>query len=170
MAISEPADSESYQWALATHESTWRAEDVHIYQITDKADSSVIANDHPNNTNAPLRTKWTESHLLTPLRNLPFLIGIINLGALPPNTPLASLDAFIRELGPAQNGYDTRGRGWNSGTYVLRILDNLIEAGLVRSSLSPQELFLEGEVLGAKLERLRELRGGEGVPVVDVWR
>jgi hypothetical protein len=152
---------------------------VHIYQITDKAaDDSVSHDDHPNhnnnnneNANAPLRTpKWTESHLLTPLRKLPLLIGIINLGALPPNTPLASLDAFILELGPAQNGYDTRGRGWNCGTYVLRILENLIEAGLVRSSLSPQELFLEGEVLGAKLERLRELRGMEGVPVVDVWR
>jgi len=169
VAISEPADSGTYQWALATHESTWRAEDVHIYQITDRADS--IPNTTNVNVNAPLvRTKWTESHLLTPLRNLPLLIGIINLGALPHNTPLASLDAFIRELGPAQNGYDTRGRGWNCGTYVLRILENLIEAGLVRSTLSPQELFLEGEVLGAKLERLRELRGVEGVPVVDVWR
>jgi len=80
---------------------------------------------------------------------------------------LSDLDAFIRELGPRQDGYDTGGRGWNCGTYVLRIIENLIAAGMVRTMLTPQELILEGEVLAAKLEHLIM---SDAVPVIDMSR
>jgi hypothetical protein len=64
-----------------------------------------------------------------------------------------------------QNGYNTWGRGWNCGTYVLRIMQNLIEAGMVRTTLTPQ--VLEGEVLGAKLEHLM---ASDAIPVIDLSR
>jgi len=152
IAICQPADSESYQWALATHESTWRADDVHVYQITNR---------NPDNARIP----WAESFQSMALRNLPFLIGIIHIGRV--EASISDLDEFIRELGPSQDGYDTRGRGWNRGTYVLRIMENLIEAGMVKTMLTPQELILEGEVLGAKLEHLIT---PDTVPVVDLSR
>jgi len=82
---------------------------------------------------------------------------------------LSDLDTFIRELGPAQDGYDTHGRGWNCGTYVLRIMENLIEAGMVNvgKGVTPQELILEGELLGARLEQF----GVPGtVPIIDLSR
>jgi hypothetical protein len=80
---------------------------------------------------------------------------------------MTDLEEFIRELGPNQNGYDTGGRGWNCGTYVLRIMENLIEAGMVKTKLTPQELILEGEVLGAKLE---QYAAPDTVPVIDMAR
>jgi|SRR5882762_1098774 len=152
IAICHPADSESYQWALATHDSSWRAEDVHVYQITDRDLHNA-------------RIPWAESFKIISLRNLPILIGMIHIGRV--DASISDLDVFIRELGPHQNGYNTRGRGWNCGTYVLRIMENLIEAGMVRTTLTPQELILEGEVLGAKLEHLM---ASDAIPVIDLSR
>jgi len=152
VAICQPTDSESYQWALAIHNSNWRAEDVHIYQITDKDSDNA-------------RIPWAESFKLTALRNLPLLIGVIHVGRV--EASISDLEVFIRELGPKQSGYDTRGRGWNCGTYVLRIMENLIEAGMVKTKLTPQELILEGEVLGAKLE---QYAAPNTIPVIDMSR
>jgi hypothetical protein len=140
IAICHPADS-----ALATHDSSWRAEDVHVYRITDRDLHNA-------------RIPWAESFKIIGLRNLPTLIATIHIGRI--DASISDLDVFIRELGPHQNGYNTRGWGWNCGTYVLRITENLIEAGMVRTTLIPQELILEGEVLGAKLEHLM---GRDGV-------
>ena len=96
---------------------------------------------------------------------MPLLIGVIHIGKV--EASILDLDGFIRELGPCQNGYDTRGRGWNHGTYVLRIIENLIEAGMVKTKLTPQELILEGEVLAAKLEQYAE---PNMVPIIDMSR
>jgi hypothetical protein len=46
-------------------------------------------------------------------------------------------------------------------------MENLIEAGMVKTMLTPQELILEGEVLGAKLEQFAE---PNTVPVIDMSR
>jgi hypothetical protein len=46
-------------------------------------------------------------------------------------------------------------------------MENLIEAGMVKTKLTPQELILEGEVLGAKLE---QYAAPDTVPVIDMAR
>jgi hypothetical protein len=46
-------------------------------------------------------------------------------------------------------------------------MENLIEVGMVRTTLIPQELILEGEVLGAKLEHLM---ASDAIPVIDLSR
>jgi len=150
VAIFRPSNTETYNWALATHPSSWRAVDVNVYQITDR-----------NSLNE--RIPWAESFQSAPLSNLPTLLGIINMG--PVDASVSDLEIFIQELGASQNGYDTRGRGWNCGTYVLRIVENLIEAGMVKSTFTPHELLLEGEVLAAKLEQF-ETSGT--VPIISV--
>jgi len=138
VAIFRPLNTETYRWAFASHASSWRAADVNIYQITDR-----------DSLNA--RIPWTESFLSVSLSNLPTLLGIIHIGLV--DASVSDLEVFIRELGANRDGYDTRGRGWNCGTYVLQIVENLIEAGMIQTTLTPQELLLEGEVLAAKLEQ-----------------
>lgn len=153
VALYQPIDAGSYQWALAntTDEFTWRAEDVKIYQITDR--------DAVSNQQIP----WAMSIQSVALATQQNLIGIIHVGKV--ECSVDDLDSFIRELGPDQDGYDTRGRGWNCGTYVLKILESLIEAGLVHTMLTPQELILEGEVLGARLE---QYAAPDTVPIIDM--
>jgi hypothetical protein len=46
-------------------------------------------------------------------------------------------------------------------------MENLIEAAMVRATLTTQELILEGEVLGPKLEHLMAL---DAIPVIDLSR
>ena len=154
MALYQPINAGSYQWALAstTDESTWHAEDVEIYKITDR--------DATSNERIP----WTMSIQSVALATQQNLIGVIHVGKVDCSADV--LDSFIRELGSDQNGYDTRGRGWNCGTYVLRILENLIEAGLVHTNLTPQELILEGEVLGARLE---QYAAPDTVPIINMF-
>ena len=123
-----------------------------MYTITDR--------DPTSNKHIP----WTMSIQSVALATQHNLIGIIHVGKV--DCPVKDLDSFIRELGPDQDGYDTRGRGWNCGTYVLRILENLIEAGLVHTKLTPQELILEGEVLGARLEQYAV---PDTVPIIDMF-
>lgn len=154
MALYQPINAGSYQWALAstTDESTWHAKDVEIYKITDR--------DATSNERIP----WTMSIQSVALATQQNLIGVIHVGKV--DCSVDVLDSFIRELGSDQNGYDTRGRGWNCGTYVLRILENLIEAGLVHTNLTPQELILEGEVLGARLE---QYAAPDTVPIINMF-
>ena len=154
MALYQPINAGSYQWALAstTDESTWHAKDVEIYKITDR--------DATSNERIP----WTMSIQSLALATQQNLIGVIHVGKV--DCSVDVLDSFIRELGSDQNGYDTRGRGWNCGTYVLRILENLIEAGLVHTNLTPQELILEGEVLGARLE---QYAAPDTVPIINMF-
>ncbi|KAF7979787.1 hypothetical protein HWV62_40828 [Athelia sp. TMB] len=172
-----PSPSTSgYHWALVTHSNPvtgWKNSAVNVYQI-------IIAASTPNGL------QWEESHLTTPLASLATLLGIIQL--VPFKSAVeddglgqADLDAYIRELGPEQNGYNTRGRGWGPLAYVLRIVESLREAELLPlpsstkgkgrgdEGLTIEEMIMEGEALGAKLEHLRE-EGVQGVPVVNIGK
>lgn len=150
VALFRPSNTEGYQWGFATHASGWRASNVNIYQIIDR-----------DSRNA--RIPWAESFQSVALSDLPTLMGIIHIG--PISASVSDLEVFIRELGANQDGYDTRGRGWNCGTYVLRIVENLIEAGMIVTTFTPQELLLEGEMLAAKLEQYGT---PNAVPIIDV--
>jgi hypothetical protein len=90
-------------------------------------------------------------------------MAIIHIG--PIDASVSDLEVFIRELGANRGGYDTRGRGWNCGTYVLQIVENLIEAGMIESTFTPQELLLEGEVLAARIEQYGT---PNAVPIINV--
>jgi hypothetical protein len=150
VAIFRPSNTEEYQWAFATHASSWRASNVNIYQITDRDSHNA-------------RIPWTESFQSVALSNLPNLMAIIHIG--PIDASVSDLEVFIRELGANRGGYDTRGRGWNCGTYVLQIVENLIEAGMIESTFTPQELLLEGEVLAARVEQYGT---PNAVPIINV--
>lgn len=150
VALFRPSNTEGYQWGFVTHASSWRAPDVNIYQITDR---DVRGS----------RIPWTESFQTIALNNLPNLMGIIHIG--PVDASVSDLEVFIRELGAKQERYDTRGRGWNCGTYVLQIVENLIDAGMIETTFTPQELLLEGEVLAARLE---QFGSSDAVPIINV--
>lgn len=191
VAIFQPSSSASsptttqptagYHWALLTLSAaaaSWKVEAVHVYQIVPIPTSEANA-----------ASEWEENHLVTSLASLPALLGIIQITAFKPHSKAkgkgkeravnrepeedqglgqGDLDAYIRELGPGQDGYNTRGRGWGPLAYVVRILEGLREAELLPLRMTMEEMIMEGEALGAKLEHLRAEGTLAGVPVVKI--
>lgn len=145
-------------------------------------------------------SEWEENHIVTALAALPALLGIIQIapfksqgkgkgkdkgkeragggGDGEEGLGQGDLDAYIRELGPDQDGYNTRGHGWGPLAYVVRIIEGLSEAELLPTGkgkggsvgMTMEEMIMEGEALGAKLEHLRAEGALEGVPVVNIGR
>jgi hypothetical protein len=91
------------------------------------------------------------------------MIGVIHLETL--DMPINQLDEFIRELGPDQNGYNTRGMGWTSATWVIRIVEALGEAGMVDMPSTIGQFKVDIQEKGAQLEVMKSW--GDPLPVLN---
>jgi len=142
-----------YQWALAAVErpSSYSHPDVHVYQILNRG---------PTGERIPWFTHFTQqSRLSDDIASL----GVVHLATL--DMPIKQLDEFIRELGPGQNGYNTRGMGWTSATWVIRIVEALAEAGMVEMPSTIGQFKLNILEKGARLEVMKSW--GEPLPVLN---
>jgi len=146
-------DQYYYHWALVAVQrpSTYSHPDVHAYQILNR--------DHTGER-VPWFTKFTQhSRLLDD----PAVIGVVHLATL--DMPINQLDEFIRELGPGQGGYNTKGLGWTNATWVIRIVEALAEAGMVNMPSTIGQFKLNIQEKGAQLEVIKSW--GEPLPVLN---
>lgn len=142
-----------YHWALVAVErpSMYSHPDVHIYQIRNREPTS--------GERVPWFTVFTQSCL----SDNPTVVGVVHLGTL--DMPINQLDEFIRELGPGQNGYNTKGLGWTNATWVIRIVEALAEAGMVDMPSTIGQFKLNIQEKGSRLEVMKSW--GEPLPVLN---
>jgi len=143
-----------YHWALVAVErpSTYSHPDVHVYQILNREPTS--------GDRVPWFTVFTQQSCLS---DNAAIIGIVHLATL--DMPIIQLDEFIRELGPGQNGYNTKGLGWTNATWVIRIVEALAEAELVDMPSTIGQFKLNIQEKGARLEVMKSW--GEPLPVLN---
>lgn len=142
-----------YHWALVAVQrpSTYSHPDVHVYQIVNR--------DHTGER-VPWFTNFTQQSRLS---DNTATLGVVHLATL--DMPVSQLDDFIRELGPGQRGYDTKGLGWTNATWIIRIVEALSEAGLVEVPSTIGQFKLNIQEKGARLEVMKSW--GDPLPVLN---
>ncbi|KAK0200746.1 hypothetical protein DFS33DRAFT_1354565 [Desarmillaria ectypa] len=136
----------SYQWNLVLSTGPFDARDVRVYSISNMKDKG--------RTTCP----WYLDHRKATLLHSPTLQGVFQIPLIVPLTSTA-LDEFIRQFSSTRDGYNTRGRGWDTTTYTVRILDSLHEAGCIRLPYRVDELVPHVEHRATRLESMREQPG-----------
>jgi len=154
-----PVQHHYYQWALVAvkRPSTYSHPDVHVYQILNR---EPITGER-----VPWFTVFTQESCLSDNTAVvgAAVVGVVHLATL--DTPINQLDEFIRELGPGQNGYNTKGLGWTNVTWVIRIVEALAEAGMVDMPSTIGQFKLNIQEKGARLEVMKGW--GEPLPVLN---
>ncbi|KAG7443235.1 uncharacterized protein BT62DRAFT_935190 [Guyanagaster necrorhizus] len=136
----------SYQWNLVLSTGSFDARDVRVYTISNTKDKG--------RTTCP----WYLDHRKATLLQSSALQGVFQVPLIVPLT-LAALDEFIGQFSSTRDGYNTRGRGWDSTAYTVRTLDSLYEAGCIKLPCRMDELVLYVEHRAARLESMREQPG-----------
>lgn len=144
----------TYEWALAAVErpSTYSNPDVHVYEVCNR--------DPETGERVPWFTSFTRRSLLADAISL---IGVVHLATL--TMPMSHLDDFVAELGPGQNGYNTKGLGWTNATWVIRIVEALAEGGFVDMPSTIGQFKINIQEKGARLEVMKSW--GEPLPVLN---
>lgn len=145
---------DSYHWALVAVErpSTYANHDVHVYEIRNR--------DQNTGERVPWFTSFTRRSLLADENSL---LGVVHLATL--NMPMNHLDEFIAELGPGQNGYNTKNLGWTNATWVIRIVEALAEGGFVDMPSTIGQFKINIQEKGARLEVMKSW--GDPLPVLN---
>jgi len=151
--LNQENNQNHYHWALVAVEppATYSHPDVHVYQILNR--------DHTGE-----RVPWFIKFIhQSRLSDDTTVLGVVHLATL--DMPISQLDEFIRELGPSQNGYNTKGLGWTNAMWVSRIVEALAEAGMVEMPSTIGQFRMNIQEKGARLEVMKSW--GEPLPVLN---
>ncbi|KAK0216295.1 hypothetical protein IW262DRAFT_1299529 [Armillaria fumosa] len=148
--VDKASKTASYQWNLVLATGSFEARDVRVYSISNTKDKG--------RTTCP----WYLDHRIAPLLQFSALQGVLTIPLIVPLT-LTALDEFIRQFSSMRDGYGTRGRGWDTTTYTVRILDSLHEAGCIRLPCGMDELLPHVEYRATQLESMKEQPGYGGM-------
>lgn len=148
--VDKASKTASYQWNLVLSTGSFDARDVRVYTISNTKDKG--------RTTCP----WYLDHRIATLLQSSALQGVFQIPLIVPLT-LTALDEFIRQFSSMRDGYNTRGRGWDTTTYTVRILDSLHEAGCIRLPCRVEELVPHVEHRATRLESMKEQPGYGGM-------
>ncbi|KAF7967670.1 hypothetical protein HWV62_33559 [Athelia sp. TMB] len=135
----------SYQWALALHPTSYLAPDVRTFQIL-KDPRTALWRAH--NARGPLGRMGTSA--------------VFHLARI--RCPLNTVRFLIEGLCPQQKGWDTHKRIWSCATWVLRAIEVMIAARLIREPTCPLVDVYDRVILCAA-----RMEGEEGMRVVYHW-
>ncbi|KAF9782282.1 hypothetical protein BJ322DRAFT_1022720 [Thelephora terrestris] len=141
-------------WALVSVERPhlYGNAPVHLYQIS---------NHDATGARVPWYTNFSCNVMLS---TDPTIIGVVHLGEV--NMPQDQLDEYITEMGPGQNTYNTRGLGWSNTSFIIRIVENLSDAGLLDIPSTMGQFRFNIQEKGTRLELMRNW-GGDSLPILD---
>ena len=95
----------------------------------------------------------------------PTIIGVVHLGTV--DMPQHQLDEYITEMGAGQNTYNTRGLGWSNTSFIIRIVESLSDAGMLRIPSTIGQFRFSIQEAGARMELMRNWGGGDSLPILD---
>lgn len=142
-------------WALVSVErpNLYSNAAVHLYQIR---------NHDASGARVPWFTDFSREVMLS---QDPTIIGVVHLGTV--DMPQDQLDEYITEMGPGQNTYNTRGLGWSNTSFIIRILENLSEAGFLEIPSTINQFRSTIQETEVRMELMRNW-GGHSLPILDV--
>ena len=142
-------------WALVSVECphSYSAAPVHLYQIR---------NNDGSGAKVPWFTDFSHNVMLSKFLDST-IIGVVHLGTL--HMPQQQLDDYVTELGAGTQS-DTRGLGWSNTSFIIRIVESLSYADILKTPSSTHHFRSNIEEKESMMEWAKSL-GAHPFPIIN---